>query len=165
MAFSSKRGRPKQTKQPHDHGTPELVAKRSAGHTREPLDRLLDKRLITPRQHWCGLHLRWLYTLRYGAPSIACRAFHIADAPRPRTDDPEWRTAREAEYKEAVCTLQSNHLYEAIMGLCVFHSSPAILNQKLQNAALKNPRIAESLHHEYQCIIHGLTLLTQLWRA
>lgn len=166
MAFSSKRGRPKQLpKPPHDLGTPELLAKRDAGMTREPLDHCLDKKLISPRQHWCGLHLRWLYTLRYGAPGVRCSSYTIDAVSSARIDEPEWRLARECEYKEAITALQRAQCYEAVMGLCVFHDIPGFLNQRLLENAFNNPIIAARLSNEYQRLNDGLSLLSALWKA
>ena len=74
MAFSTRRGRPPRPRlDDNDNGTPELQFKRALGVTREPIDLCLERNLITPDHHWCSLHLRWLYTLRYGAPAITTR--------------------------------------------------------------------------------------------
>ncbi len=164
MAFATTRGRPKQPKPTTDYGTPELAAKRRAGITREPLDLCLDKGLITPDQHWCGLHLRWLYTLRYGAPSISCRPLHLHDGYRVRTEDSQWRLAREEEYKQAVTLLTQHRLYEAVMGLCVFHDTPSFLNRRLLSIATENAKIASRIQLSYQHLSDGLAALCALWR-
>lgn len=164
MAFATKRGRPKHYKPRMDHGTPELVAKRSAGLTREPLDLCLEKGLITPDQHWCGLHLRWLYTLRYGAPGISCRPLHLDDSRPIRTEDAQWRLAREQEYKEALALLTRDRTYESVMGLCVFHDTPSFLNRRLLAMATENAKIADHIQKSYQHLSDGLAVLTALWR-
>jgi hypothetical protein len=64
MPLMRKRGRPAQNRPEVDYGTPELQQKRQHHLTIEPLDWLLQHSLISQKQHWCGLHFRWLYTLR-----------------------------------------------------------------------------------------------------
>lgn len=163
MAFSTKRGRPKLEKPHTDTGTPELVAKRASGVTQEPLDICLEKRLITADLHRCGLHLRWLYTLRYGAPTIRAIPLHHEHGSVTRTDDPTWRKERETDYKIAVATLNHYHAYEAVMRLCVFHDYPRFLNPHLQQAAMLNRRLSDELNNEYQLVIRGLMALQSLW--
>lgn len=164
MAFASKRGRPKQHKPEQDYGTPELLAKREAGLTREPLDVCFDKGLITKDQHWCGLHLRWLYTLRYGAPGISCRPLHLDESHALRGEDDQWRLAREAEYKEAITYLNKHRAYEPVMGVCVFHDAPDFLNRRLLAMAQENAKIAHHIQHSYQQLSEGLSVLCALWR-
>ena len=65
-----RRGRPAQPRVEVDKGTPELRRHRQQHATVEPLDRLLQQGLLTVPQHQCALRLRWLYTLRYGAPTL-----------------------------------------------------------------------------------------------
>lgn len=164
MAFATRRGRPKQPKPATDYGTPELAAKRHAGLTREPLDLCLEKRLITHDQHWCGLHLRWLYTLRYGAPGISCRPMHLDESRPIRPEDAQWRQAREEEYKEAIALLTQHRTYESVMGLCVFHDTPSFLNRRLLAMAAENAKIAEHIQLSYQQLGEGLAILCALWR-
>lgn len=153
MAFSSKRGRPKTVKPLHDCGTPELAFKRALGLTQEPLDGCLQRGLIHPHHHRAGLHLRWLYTLRYGAPSIRVIPLNDEGHSPSRSDNPAWRSDREAEYKEAIALLRQLRAYEPVMRLCVFQDWPASLNAA-----------APSENQAYQQLITGLTGLCRLWR-
>ena len=131
LSFPRRRGRPRSTNSKgNDTGTPELVMKRLMGETIEVLDLCLERRIITSQQHWCGIHLRWLYTLRHGAPGVrALDPTHLGGC-EIKTDDPLWRTARELEYHEAITLLaQSGHAL-IIMNLCIFNERPVFLNAR-----------------------------------
>ncbi len=65
-----KRGRPKNTGTNIDKGTIELQRKRKDNLTIESLDLCLQKNIITPIEHMSGIKLRWIYTLRFGVPTI-----------------------------------------------------------------------------------------------
>lgn len=159
MAYA-KRGRPR-LERPHvDLGTPELIMKRAAGLTEESLDHCHRRGIITDEQHWCGIHLRWLYTLRYGAPSVqAIDWLSISCAPT-LTDDPDWRVAREQEYHEAILQLQQERLDKLMLDIIVFNHPvvqmhPDALAQSL-SFSLRN----ESTLLHFQ---RGLDMLAALW--
>lgn len=128
MAFPSRRGRPKTERTPGaDTGTPELVMKRLHCATLEPLDLCLERGIITREQHWCGVHLRWLYTLRYGAPGVrAIDPTHLGGV-ELKCDDPDWRREREAEYHAAMQLLSRAHLWRDVVDLCVLNLKPFFL--------------------------------------
>lgn len=165
MAFTTRRGRPpRPVFHGHDLGTPELCFKRAHGLTDEPIDRLLHRGLISQNQHWCGLHLRWLYTLRYGAP---CLTTHYHDARHSSVageDDPTWRLLREREYVEAAALLKTKQHYEPVMRLCVFNELPAFLNARLQAQALARPELAQTLNARHHLLLEGLSTLEMHWR-
>ena len=107
MAFNRKRGRPKvpEASERKDLGTQELIKKRAYQITSEAIDLCLHKGLITTEQHWCALHLRWLYTLRYGVPSVkAIDPTHFGGKELV-SDSLEWRREREREYMEALTAI------------------------------------------------------------
>ncbi len=163
MAFSTLRGRPKQPTPSTDPGTPELRLKHALGLTAEPIDLCLEKQLITPDQHWCGLHLRWLYTLRYGAPSLTTR-YADQDSPlAPPQEDITWRAMREREYHDAVNTLKFARYYECVMRLAVFNEHPAFLNQHLREKSWKNKALATELARLQSELQAGLQLLVTHW--
>ena len=165
MAFSTVRGRPRKPAQTHDLGTPELRLKHALRVTAEPIDLCLEKQMITPQQHWCGLHLRWLYTLRYGAPSLTT---HYTDrdhpASTPMAEDPGWRSMREREYHEAAVMLRARNRYECVMRLCVFNERPAFLSSALREKAFHQPHLAERMSHAQAQLREGLDLLVLHWR-
>src|SRR4030067_3584155 len=70
MRFNTKRGHPLLNHQEKDAGTDELRQKRAKCLTMEPLDLYFKQGLISSDQHWAGIHLRWLYTIRFGSASI-----------------------------------------------------------------------------------------------
>ncbi|MFZ4124960.1 MAG: hypothetical protein ACOYJ2_02660 [Rickettsiales bacterium] len=164
MAFTSKRGRPKSERPTTDMGTPELQFKRAHGVTHEAIDICLQKNLISEQQHWCGLHLRWLYTLRYGAPSVSSTLRMLYDSHNIRPDDPEWRSAREAEFAEAVTMLRAHARYVPVAALAIFNERPLFLDERHKQAAWKSPHAREALLRDYQHLTEGLTLLENHWK-
>ena len=165
MAFSTRRGRPPRAKlDDHDHGTPELQFKRALGITREPIDLCLEHGVITPQHHWCGLHLRWLYTLRYGAPVTTTRYVDRQDGPANSEENPEWRALREREYHAAVALLQRLKRYEPVMRLCIFNEAPAFLDPAMRARSWHEPALAERLLRGKTMLIEGLELLEAQWK-
>lgn len=164
MAFTTRRGRPKAVREDSDKGTPELQRKRAAGLTLEAIDVCLGKNLITQAQHWCGLHLRWLYTLRYGAPNVSSTMNRLYDAPTTRPDDPEWRSAREAEFAEAVGMLRTHMRYVPVAQMAIFNERPRFLNDAWRKAAWENQVMRETLSREYHHLTEGLNLLENHWK-
>ena len=160
LSFPRRRGRPKNIQKGTDTGTPELVMKRLMGETIEALDLCLERGIITSAQHWCGIHLRWLYTLRHGAPGVrALDPTHLGGCDI-KVDDPLWRTARELEYHEAITLLaQSGHAL-LIMNLCIYNERPAFLS-RLHGAtfAQMKPRQRAILN-----VREGLDKLVTLWK-
>ena len=163
MAFSSRRGRPKNTNTTKDIGTKELRQKRNHMQTIEPLDLCMEKGILSEQQHWCGIHLRWLYTLRYGAPNISCHDITEQHHATIRADDPKWRAEREFEYHEAANYLRQYGHYETVMNLAVFHELPAFMHQGLIRKAEKNAQLRVRLHSEHQRLVNGFRCLESLW--
>ncbi|MBA4274467.1 MAG: hypothetical protein C0436_02305 [Alphaproteobacteria bacterium] len=165
MSFSTRRGRPAKPKIVHDTGTPELQAKKSVGLTMEAIDACLERELITREQHWAGLHYRWLYTVRYGAPSISSHWWRLTEQARgPRTDNIDWRTAREQEYAEARNLLMMHRLYESVMQIAVYNETPCFLRPDLLQQALARPALLARIESESALFIRGLELLATHWR-
>ncbi len=121
MGFSSQRGRPKQPAQEeYDLGTPELQAQRKAGKTVEPLDWLRQRELISPKQHWCGLHFRWLFTLRYGAVTLQSLDAAKQQGIVHQRDYTLWQMEREREWNEALTHLEHRKLLNVALTFCVY---------------------------------------------
>ncbi len=162
IRFPKKRGRPRLNKPQHDTGTPELVMKRLKQETAEALDLCLERGLITPEQHWYGVHLRWLYTLRYGAPGVrAIDPTHFGGR-EIKTDDPTWRAAREAEYNEAIIKLSDVGLAMPLLEVCVYNERPKFL--RWHESVRLTERQAEEHLRAIDKICDGLDLLAKLWR-
>lgn len=164
MAFTSKRGRPRAYHQETDSGTPELQLKKAFGVTEEPLDLCLQRGIITPGQHRAGMHLRWLHTLRYGAPVITTRYETILPQNTTNTHDETWQCFREMDFHEAVNLLKQAHLYEPILRLCVYHIPPSFLDKKKLCAATNKPLLISQIEEEKHSIIRGLDLLKAQWK-
>ncbi len=117
-----RRGRPTISRPSIDLGTPELQAKRRLSLTTETIDQLLAHDLLSQDQHWCAVHFRWLYTLRYGAPTPYVTELVAARGHTPN-DDPQWREAREAEYHEAATLLHHAGVMDEVMDMLLFTPS------------------------------------------
>lgn len=160
LTFARKRGRPRKSRPSRDIGTPELVMKKLLGETTEALDLCMERNLLTTEQHWCGIHLRWLYTLRYGTPGVrAIDPTHLGGAEN-KLDDPEWRSARELEYHDALNKLtQSGHAL-CIMNLCIFNERPPFLKLDKTAIARRHKEMSYLIVH----LQEGLDILVKHWR-
>ena len=155
LHFPRKRGRPRSAHKGIDIGTPELVMKRQAGETAETLDLCLARGLISTQQHWCGIHLRWLYTLRYGAPGIRAVNPTHTKGMEVKMDDPKWRAERELEYNEAIKKLSASGYALLLMNVCVYNERPKFLN----NVRGDNRELLEKMN----ILCTGLDILVRLW--
>ena len=154
-AFSTRRGRPPSPAPQRDFGTPELIYKRLHGVTEEAIDRCLARGIIMPEHHRAGLHLRWLYTLRYGSPDMQMRSVLCQREYTMREDNDEWRRSREAEYHEATALLKQQEHYETVMRICVYNEQLPWLGERLSTAALQ----------QHKRLRDGLEALSRLWFA
>ena len=154
-----RRGRPKNDRPKIDTGTPELIFKRLKGETAEALDLCLDRNIITQQQHWCGIHLRWLYTIKYGAPGVrAIDPTHFGGM-EIRSENLEWRIEREKEYHEAIKNLTQRGHASGIIDLCIFNERPAFLN--IHRAV--SEKSALKLIKKIEDICAGLEILVKYW--
>lgn len=144
IKLTSRRGRPKLNRPAYDTGTPETVMKRLLGETSEALDLCLERDIINKEQHWCGIHLRWLYTLRNGVPSVKALDLTDCGGSELKTEDPQWKEAREQEYNEAINLLVKTGHAIPIINLCIYNDRKIIRNIEI----IKN----------------GLDILTILWK-
>ncbi len=164
MAFTTRRGRPpKAAAERVDLGTPELRFKHAHGLTTEPIDLCLEHQLITPAQHRSGLHLRWLYTIRYGAPTLTTHYEKQWDMAPRKPDDPGWRQLREAEYHAATTLLKSRLHYEPVMRLSVYNEMPLFMHPALRERAWADAGMAGRLAAAQQLLAEGLQQLANYW--
>ena len=147
MGFSSRRGRPKrEAVQEVDRGTMQLQQKRRAALTVEPLDWLREEGVINAQQHWCGLHFRWLYTLRYGAFTP-----QSLDAAREKgilhkREYEEWQGEREGEWREVTQQLKQAGLLEMALEFCVYSQViPTQWRQFRHRSGPRRQKLCESL--------------------
>src|SRR5262245_54303680 len=138
MAFSVRRGRPRVSaamqeskhEPSRDWGTQELQFKRAIELTAESLDLCLARDIITAQQHWCGIHFRWLYTLKFGAPvARVIDPTHLGGREHG-SDTPQWRIEREAEFHLAASELTRHGLYGTLTRICVFDERPRFLQRR-----------------------------------
>lgn len=159
MAFSARRGRPRSNTRQKDLGTPELRQKRQAGITAEPIDLCLQAGIITPKQHWCAIHFRWLYAMRYGVPGIqAVNPAHLAGR-ELSTDNSEWKEEREQEYRQAAALLESRGLMEVLLKICIYNEHPRWLYSSYRSSG------SLLLQKERDALRDSLDILCFHWRA
>ena len=160
-SFMRGRGRPKEHRPALDNGTPELANKRASGLTYEALDDLLRREIITEPQHWCGMHLRWLFTLQFGAPTVSAVDPERLHGRSTREDNPRWRKARERELREVLAMLAEAGLDRIMLRICVYHEAPHCLRPP-RGALSAAQRYAREL--EYQQVLCGFMRLADHWR-
>lgn len=152
-----KRGRPKINKPMYDSGTAELILKRLSGETTEALDLCLNRELISKKQHWCGVHLRWLYTLRFGAPGVrAVDTAHLGGT-ELKLHDTAWVSAREEEYQTALAHLSRSGHTSLVMNICIFNERPIFLKKP---ASLLTSKSSAATLQRFR---EGLGILEKLW--
>ena len=126
----------------------------------EPLDILLHKNIINEKQHWAGMHLRWLHSIRFGIQNITSLK-HYPFSIEIKQDNPEWREEREIEYSQAIYELKKYKLHDIISSMVIFGKIPKFLLIK----NLMNINIIKSLSYanEVDDIKDGLDTLVELW--
>lgn len=159
--FNRRRGRPKNNRPARDTGTPEMLIKRAMGLTTESLDLCLQRGVINERQHWCGIHLRWLYTLRNGAPTPKTTDFEYSDHGNIKTDDPQWKEEREREYGAAINLLTKSGHSLMLLNICVYNERPRFLNMSKEEMARNSESIAANISR----LRDGLDILSTLWKT
>lgn len=160
MGFSRKRGRPKTEKQEKDLGTVELREKRNRDMTAEPIDLCLKRGLIDQLEHESAIRLKWLYTLRFGAPGISAYNPEKVGKSCFRADCEEWLKARSYEYDQALTALAKIGAKRLVMNICIFGQRPEFLMpyRKSLNTANAHTRYAQ-----LTILKEGLELLTELF--
>ena len=162
FTFSRRRGRPKNNRPTIDTGTPETIMKRLLGITMEALDLCLERGIINNKKHWCGIHLRWLYTLRHGIPSVRANNLEYIGEHGQKSSEPEdilWRAAREQEYNNAIDALTKSGHATFLLNLCVYNERPDFLRSLPNNIKRENYHITESAAR----LTDGLNILSKLW--
>jgi hypothetical protein len=128
MSFTSKRGRPLAANKLKviEGGRQESLDanQRKLRINREPIDIYYDKGLIDDSAHWAGLHFRWLYTLKFGAPGISAIDIDRENGRAPALHDPLWQEEREKEYAMAVEKLRNLGALKIVLNIAVFGHFP-----------------------------------------
>jgi hypothetical protein len=121
-----KRGRPSSIDIKTDKGTRELQKKREQHMTVEPLDLCLKNRIITPLEHASGIKLRWIYTLRFGAPTVQSKSLQT-NLHTNREYDEEFLQNIQRKYRTIIETLKQARAHKVVMNICIFNESPQFL--------------------------------------
>lgn len=153
--FSTRRGRPRMCKTGPDTGTPEFRAKYDAGLTQQAIDMCYARGYITESELHCAMHFRWLYSLRFGCPSL--QALDIAKTRhgplREEEAESTWRAARQREYREAAQMLEAEGTLVAILRIAVFDDTHSVMSaaRSAQECRLR--------------LRQGLASLRRLWQG
>lgn len=139
-----------------DFGTPELIKKRLANATSEPLDLCLKYKLIEREQHRAGMRFKWLRTLRMGSARI--RAYDCSDLGGiypPRYTDQKMLADMSIEYSDSIQELKKVHSYRVVVNVCIhnispkFLSKPALAEKALELKVLRMGLNALAYHYGY----------------
>jgi len=159
MAFSRRRGRPKRSNtQGKDIGTKELIEKRKLNLTVEPLDLCFPRGLINEQQHNAGIRLRWLYTLKFGAPTISSYSPDNIGGNSCKYEDSGWLHRRQNEYNIIIENLERKKARKTVVDICVFSRMPEFLYKvpvKLRKDSLSN-------YKQLDLLISGLDEINKL---
>jgi hypothetical protein len=158
-----RRGRPKFDQPSTETGTPELIFKRAHQETAEAIDVCLERNILNAEQHWCGLHLRWLHTIRFGAPGVSAFDLTRIDGYDMGIDDPKWRHARETEYQNAIKLLLASQRFDQVMSVCVYNERPLYLKRAWMQHAFGDRQMAQRIHTDITKLREGLDVLVAHW--
>jgi hypothetical protein len=159
MKFSKNRGRPKRTFAiGKDKGTAELREKRKSGITTEPLDLCAERGLINTKQHNAGIRLRWLYTLKLGAPCISAYCADNVVGRSCKYEDIFWLKQRQSEYTHIIQELEKNKARRIVMDICIFNRMPDFLYK------IPNKINIRSLHNykDLEVFVMGLDVIANM---
>lgn len=160
------RGRPKKAPVPsQDTGTPELIFKRAYDETAEAIDLCRARNLITDEQHRAGMHLRWLHTIRFGAPGVSAYDLTRASGAELRAaNDLLWHRAREEEYQDAIELLRTVKRLDDVMGVCVYNERPFYLKREWLHRAYDDRYVAARIERAICHLQDGLDTLVHGWK-
>jgi hypothetical protein len=122
-----KRGRPKSCKNSSAiFGN--VSAKKKIIVSLEPLDVYFKNKIISEDEHQSGMRLRWLYTLRYGAPTLQTKLLQQQGF-ESKYNDEEWLMKKQQQYRFIIGELQKSDLAKIVLGVCVFNEAVNKFNQ------------------------------------
>ena len=145
------RGRPKKLLTP-DGPTHQLQAKHARGMTRSPLDALLMQGVLSPDEHWAGLHLRRLHAVFYGCAAPSSSFFWLEKATAEPPSAVRLAQMRD-EYRHAQQLLDGQGVWRACLQL-VQADYPGILPDSAQSY---------DLYAGWSGGISGCRLLGKVW--
>ena len=161
MSFSRQRGRPKRTTPiGKDKGTAELQFKRALNLTMEPLDLCFSKGLITDEQRNAGSRFRWLYTLKFGAPTVSAYDPGHPGGKACKHEDSKWLANRHAEYNHIIQELERNKCRKITTDTCILEQMPSFLT----SPAIRLKRTKTTAYKELNRLIYGLDLISGFFK-
>lgn len=120
----------------------------------------MERQLISAEQHWAAIHLRWLYTVRHGAPTLkAIDPSHIGGY-ELRANDPEWYEQREKEFNDAMAVLSPNGHARLLLDVCIYNERPVFLKSNSKVKSLHTAAASAFI----TCLREGLDLLSDHWQ-
>ena len=122
-----KRGRPRLS-QNSPAKFSNLPAKEKIIVTSEPLDIYFKDKIISEDEHQSGMRLRWLYTLRYGAPTLQTKLIQQQGF-ESKYNDEKWLVNKQQQYRFILGELQKSKVAKIVLGVCVFNEAVNKLNQ------------------------------------
>ncbi len=165
MRSKQRAGRPKNVKPKVDLGTVQLRKKRAEGLTMEALDLALARGVIEQNAHEAGLRLRWLYTLRFGAPNVSAYDpdGRFGGAGVSNQHSPEWNRLRTQEYQQALDNLDKVKAKRLVMWVCVFDKRPLFLRYRMRELA-EHHTLYEDALNEQECFKQGMEVLADFFQ-
>lgn len=151
------RGRPKSTHQGADLGTPELQYYKKHHLTEEVIDRYLRHNILDSNQHWCGIHLRWLYTKLYGLPTARAVAF-IEKGRSCLEENAAQLKDMHDQYHYASQLLLKENLHKTVLDVTVFNRDILFDSMHYQRANPQNPK-----YNLKSNLINGMNILVKCW--
>ena len=121
-----KRGRPKNISTSIDKGTIELQKKRMNNLTTESLDLCLQKNIITPIEHMSGVKLRWMYTLKFGVPTIQSKLLQMKFYDSKNYNEKLLEDLQK-KYRDVIESLKEIYAHKIVMNICIFNEFPNFL--------------------------------------
>ncbi|MCH2037705.1 MAG: hypothetical protein MK137_03840 [Rickettsiales bacterium] len=167
MFSNRRRGRPKANIPAVDYGTPELAAKRMYDCTKEPLDVLKDKGLISDKEHEAGMRFRCLHYVFFGSPTAT--AYHPEHHQGGRfyvqeLRSQEWLNKKNVIYKRIASALREQGVFKDISDLCVYQKRPKILDQQPTGLNAQSICLSEKYTNELVKIKQGLGVLDRYFQ-
>ena len=115
-----------------------MIQKRKANITTEPLDLCFQRGLINEQQHNAGIRLRWLYTLKFGAPTISSYSPDNVGGHSCKYEDNGWMWHRQLEYKLMIERLEKSKARKIVVDICIFSRMPQFLYKIPDNLKMTN---------------------------
>jgi hypothetical protein len=92
----------------------------------ESLDLCLQKKIITSIEHASAMKLRWIYTLRFGAPTLQSK-LKLIDSYSAKNYDEQLLQDLQKKYRNVIAGLRAIYAHKIVMDVCIFNEFPTFL--------------------------------------